>query len=88
MENTLHEKELQIQALHNQLDKAEDDLKKKPAPGSGAGGGGALSPAANQEIQSLRKLVEQLEVDRMQSKQRLDTFAQTRSPSAAPAATS
>src|SRR5215470_2356558 len=42
LENTLREKELQIQALHNQLDKAEEDLKKKPAAGSGGGAGGAV----------------------------------------------
>jgi uncharacterized caspase-like protein len=79
LENALREKELQIQALHNQLDKAEDDLKKKPAAGSGGGGGG-IPQAASQEIQTLRKLVEQLEADRMTSRQKLDTFARTRSP--------
>ena len=92
LEATLHEKELQVQALRNQLGKAEDDLKKKPAPGGGnaggsgsgnTGGSAAVSAAANAEIQTLRKLVEQLEVDRMTSKQRLDTFAQTRAPAAA-----
>jgi hypothetical protein len=78
LENALHEKELQVQALRNQLDKAEADLKKKPA------GDGSIPQAANAEIQSLRKLVEQLEVDRMTSKQRLENFAQTRAPSAGP----
>jgi len=80
LENTLREKELQIQALRNQLDKAEEDLKKKPA----ASGGGAVPQAATQEIQSLRKLVEQLEADRTASKQKLDTYVQTRSPSNVP----
>jgi hypothetical protein len=79
LEAAIQEKDQQVQALRNQLDKAESDLKKKPA-----GGDGSLSQAANAEIQSLRKLVEQLEVDRMTSKQRLDNFAQTRAPSAAP----
>src|SRR5215475_13525530 len=64
LENTLREKELQIQALRNQLDKAEEDLKKKPAA---SGGGGAVPQAATQEIQTLRKLVEQLEADRTTS---------------------
>jgi hypothetical protein len=81
LENTIREKDQQVQALRNQLDKAEDDLKKKPA----GGGGGGVPQAANAEIQSLRKLVEQLEADRMMSRQRLDNFAQTRAPSAAPA---
>jgi len=79
LENTLREKDLQVQALRNQLDKAEEDLKKKPT------GGGSVPQAANAEIQSLHKLVEQLEADRMMSRQRLDSFAQTRAPSAAPA---
>lgn len=88
LENALHEKDQQVQALRNQLQRAEEDLKKKPAGGGSTGGGGGgqggLSAAANQEIQTLRKLVEQLEADRMMSKQRLDTFAQTRAPTAAP----
>ena len=81
LEATVHEKEMQVQALRNQLQKAEDDLQKKP---SGGGGNTGASPAAMAEIQSLKKLVEQLEVDRMSSKQRLESFAQTRAPSAAP----
>ena len=82
LENAIREKDQQVQALRNQLERAEEDLKKRP---TGGGGGGGIPQAANQEIQSLRKLVEQLEADRMTSKQRLDTFAQTRAPSAAPA---
>jgi len=83
LEATLHEKELQVQALRNQLEKAQDELNKKRVASSGESP--AVSAAAKAEIQSLQKLVEQLEVDRMASKQRLDTFAQTRAPSAAPA---
>jgi len=88
LENALREKDLQVQALRNQLQRAEEDLRKKPTSSGDGGasqgsGQGSIPLAANQEIQTLRKLVEQLEADRMTSKQRLDTFAQTRAPSAA-----
>jgi hypothetical protein len=73
LEQTVKEKETQIGALKKQLEQAETQLKKQPAGG-----------ASGAELDSLRKLVEQLEADKMVSTQRLAAMPVTRAPSEAP----
>ncbi len=71
LEQALKDKDLQISALQKQLEQAQSQLKQH------AGENGASSS----ELQSLRKLVEQLEADRMATAQKLAALPQTRAPS-------
>ncbi|MBS0394052.1 MAG: caspase family protein [Proteobacteria bacterium] len=78
LDQALAEKDQQVTVLRKQLERAEAELKKKPAQ--------ATAPSASSaEVETLRKMVEQLETEKMAVKARLATVAQTRAPGAASA---
>jgi uncharacterized protein len=71
LEQTVSEKDAQLSALRKQLDQAQAQLQRRPT--------GAETSSA--ELGALRKLVEQLEADRMASQEKLAKMPQTRAPS-------
>ena len=79
LEKSVAEKDAQVNALRKQLQRAESELSKRPTPGTTS----APAQTSSAEVESLRKLVEQLEADRMSSKQKLAGLAPTRAPGAA-----
>lgn len=79
-EQEIAEKNAQLEALKKELERAQSQLEEHSA---GAAHDSAVSAA---EISALRKLVEELQAARDSSVQRLAAIAQTREPSAAPAA--
>jgi hypothetical protein len=62
LEQQLNEKDGQLQVLQKQLGRLQDELKKKPAE---------QVSQSNPEVETLRKLISQLQADRDNSQQRL-----------------
>jgi hypothetical protein len=79
LDRTVVEKQQQVEVLRKQLERAEADLKKRQAATPSA------PSASNAEVDTLRKLVEQLEIEKMAAKQKLASVATTRAPSVAAA---
>jgi uncharacterized protein len=75
LEQNVADKDRQISALKRQVEQADAELQKQRAAAPVA------ATATSAEVESLRRLVEQLEADRMASKQKLASLAQTRAPS-------
>jgi hypothetical protein len=73
LEKSVADKDAQVTALKKQLQRAESELSKRPTQGTTS----APPQTSSAEVESLRKLVEQLETDR-----KLAGLAPTRAPGA------
>ncbi|HUO81014.1 MAG TPA: caspase family protein [Steroidobacteraceae bacterium] len=82
LSRTVAEKDQQVEVLKKQLERAEADLKKRQATSPAAP---AAPTASSAEVETLRRLVEQLEVEKMAAQKKLGAVAQTRAPAAATA---